>query len=114
MYGTPESVHSVIEWVYNGFLELDDGVLEDAEDVKSRLDHYLDVLELSNVWDIPELRVHIENRILSYAHVFIRVENVSDVSDIAARFNAVDLKRFCNNFIKTNKRVVELVGNFGS
>ena len=108
-YGTSESVRSVIEWVYNGFLELDDGVLEVEDDVKSRLDHYLDVLELSNVWDISELRAHIENRILTYARVFVRVENVTDVYDIASRYNAGSLKEYCENFIDRNKTVVELV-----
>jgi hypothetical protein len=110
-YGTSESVDSVIEWVYNGFLELDDGVLEDLDDVQSRLDHYLDVLELSNVWDIMELRGHIENRILTYANKFIRVENVSDIFNIAARYNAGDLKKFCEDFIETNRDVVDLVEN---
>lgn len=113
-YGTSESVRSVIEWVYNGFLALDDGVLEDLDDVQSRLDHYLDVLELSNVWDIAELRGHIENRILTYPNKFIRVENVSDVFEIATRYNAATLKEFCENFIETNKRVVELVDNSGA
>jgi hypothetical protein len=108
-YGTSESVRSAIEWVYNGFLELDDGVLEDLDDVQNRLDHYLDVLELSNVWDIAELRGHIENRILTYASKFIRVENVSDVSDIATRYNATNLEEFCESFIEKNERVVELV-----
>jgi len=99
--------------VYNGFLELDDGVLEDEDDVKSRLDHYLDILELSNVWDISELRAHIENRILTYGHVFVRVENVSDVHDIANRYNAGRLREYCEDFIERNKRVVELVDNSG-
>jgi hypothetical protein len=112
-YGTSDSVRSVIEWVYNGFLELDDGVLEDEDDVKSRLDHYLDVLELSNVWDISELRAHIVNRILTYAHLFVRVENVTAVYDIAGRYNAGSLKEYCERFIEQNKRVVELVDNSG-
>jgi hypothetical protein len=107
-YGTAESVGSVIEWVYNGYLKLDDGLLPEDE-VTSRLDHYLDILELSNVWDIVALRAHVENRILKYADKFVRVENVSTVMDTAGRYNAKVLKEFCEDFIAKNKRVVELV-----
>jgi hypothetical protein len=107
-YGTAESVGSVIEWVYNGYLKLDDGLLPEDE-VSSRLDHYLDILGLSNVWDIVALRAHVENRILKYADQFIRVENVSNVMDTAGRYNAKVLKEFCEDFIAKNKRVVELV-----
>jgi BTB/POZ domain len=106
---TSDSVHSVIEWVYNGFLTLDDGNLESLDDVQNRLDHYLDILELSNVWDIPDLKSHVESRILTYAHVFIRVENVSDVFGIASSFNASQLREFCQRFIERNKTVVKLV-----
>ena len=107
-YGTPDSVGSVIEWVYNGFLKLDDGALPEDE-VNNRLDHYLAILELSNVWDITALRAHIENRILNYADKFIRVENVSAVLDLAERYEAIDLMDFCENFMEKNRRVVELV-----
>jgi len=107
-YGTADSVSSVIEWVYNGYLRLDDGLLPEDELI-SRLDHYLDILELSDVWDITALRAHVENRILKYADKFIRVENVSDVFKTARRYNANDLKEFCEDFIGKNKRVVELV-----
>lgn len=107
-YGTSDSVGSTIEWVYNGYLKLDDGLLPEDE-VPNRLEHYLDILELSNVWDITALRAHIENRILKYANKFIRVENVSAVLDMAERYNANDLKIFCVDFIEKNKRVVELV-----
>ena len=109
-YGTADSVGSVIEWVYNGYLKLDDGLLPEDE-VPGRLQHYLSILELTNVWDIPALRVHIENRILKYAGKFIRVENVSVVLDMAKDYNANDLEEFCEDFIDKNKRVVELVEN---
>lgn len=110
-YGTSDSVRSVIEWVYNGFLTLDDGNLENLDVIQNRLEHYLDVLELSHVWDMPELGSHIESRILTYAQEFIRVENVSGVSDIAARYNASQLAEYCLDFIAKNKMVVELVEN---
>jgi hypothetical protein len=110
-YGTSAGVQSVIQWVYNGVLVLDDGNLQGASnDVENRLDHYLEVLELADMWDIEELRRHVENRILTRASVFIRVENVLNVRDIARRCNANLVVDYCEEYFQKNKDVVELVG----
>jgi BTB/POZ domain len=112
-YGTSASVTSVLEWAYNGFIELDDGMLkkDDLDQVQERLDHYLDCLELGNVWDVPEFRNHVENRILKFADLFIRIENVSVVHEMASRYQAGALKRHCVALISENKDIVNLVDN---
>ena len=110
-YGTSDAVASVLDWVYNGYVELDDGALkeDDLDDVQERLDHYLDCLEISSVWDMPELRSHIENRILRFDRLFIRIENVSVILDLATRFEAEKLKAHCKEVIAANKELVDLV-----
>ena len=112
VYGTSESVKTVIEWVYSGRLSADDSILVDLEVVQKRLDVYLDVLALANVWDMPELTKHIEFRILNTGNSeinFVRVENVSDVLHMARRFNANGLAKHCVDFIEKNKVVIQLV-----
>lgn len=106
---TSSCVQSVLEWVYNGFLFLDDGNLEDDDNVKDRLDHYLDLLHISDMWDIPELRTHVENRILTRSTLFIRIENVADVLKIANEYNSTGLKGFCEDYLEKNRGLVELV-----
>jgi hypothetical protein len=110
-YGTSNSVASFLEWVYHGYIELDDGALkkDDLDQVQARLDHYLDCLEISNVWDVPEFRAHVEKRILRYEGLFIRIENVSDVLDLATRYHAEKLKAYCNEVISANKDLIDLV-----
>ena len=111
--GTYESVGSVLEWVYEGLLTLDDGCLEIAttEVVQARLDHYLDILELSNRWQIRELLEHVENRILACADKFVRVENVKEIGNIAKRYHAAHLEEHCENYISANEKVVALVAS---
>jgi hypothetical protein len=106
---TAGCIQSVLQWVYNGFLFLDDGNLKDEDDIKDRLDHYLDLLHISDMWDIPELRTHVENRILTCSTLFIRIENVADVLKIASEYNATRLKEFCEDYFAKNRGLVELI-----
>jgi hypothetical protein len=99
----------VIEWVYNGFLSLDDGSLDSTEEVGNRLDHYVEILQLAHMWDISELKTHVENRVLSQANIFIRVENVLAVRTLAGQCNANLLSECCEAFYQQNRDIIELV-----
>jgi len=113
LYGTPHVVQSVIDWIYNGFLELDDGELGDENAIEDRLNHYLDVLKLADVWDIPMLRGHIENRLMKQWRKFIRPENVLDIKEIAESYNATGLRQFCDDYIEKNSTTVKEVAEQG-
>jgi hypothetical protein len=92
---------------------MDDGMLkkDDVDQVRERLDHYIDCLELGNAWDIPEFRSHVENRILKFADLFVRIENVSSVHELSSRYHAEALKGHCLLLISANKDIVNLVDN---
>jgi hypothetical protein len=54
---TEEIVPSVIEWVNNGHLEVDDRILaNDVESINRCLDRYLNVLRPAHLWDIQLLK----------------------------------------------------------
>jgi len=110
-YGTAESVTLVIEWVYSGSISLDDATLVESKDIAARLDLYLDTLQLADVWDIPLLRTHVENRILVATRLFIRPENVQGVRDRAKEYNASALFKHCVETFQGNKDVVERVAD---
>ena len=107
-YANAESVFAVLEWVYNGDINVDDTHLENNE-VVTRLDHYLDILQLSDVWDIPLLRTHIENRIIRNAVNFIRIENVREVGELTKGFNAQHVEEYCQQFCNMNRHIVEII-----
>ena len=109
LYGTAESVASVIEWVYDASLNLDDDNLRDLDAVKARLDHYFDILQLAEVWGIPLLRSHVENRVLRHKEVFIRPENVRGVGERAKDCEAAEIVRYCQTYLESNGHVVKVV-----
>jgi hypothetical protein len=108
-YGGAEAVQSVVEWTYNGFLELDDGDFPNDAEVEERLNHYLDVLKLADMWDIPELRVHVENRVMQGGKIFIRPENVTSVKEIVRGYQAGSLVGYCDTYIGRNQEAVKAV-----
>jgi hypothetical protein len=108
-YGGAKAVNSVVEWTYNGFLELDDGEFQNDDGIEDRLNHYLDVLKLADMWDIPELRVHIENRVMQGGKVFIRPENVTPVKELATEYHANGLIEYCDAYIAKNLDAVKVV-----
>ena len=107
-YANAESVSAVLEWVYNGDINVDDTNLGNNE-VVTRLDHYLDILQLSDVWDIPLLRTHVENRIIRNAVNFIRIENVREVGEQTKGFNAHHIEEYCRQFCYMNRHIVEII-----
>lgn len=107
-YATAESVASVIEWIYTGSLELNEKA-ENTETVEKRLDGYLDIIQLADVWDIPGLKELVEDRILQKAREFIRVENVRPVLDLAKQYNAKQLERYCQEVFNMNKDIVQVI-----
>lgn len=108
-YGGFEAVQAFVEWTYNGFLELDDGAFPDETAIEERLNHYLDVLKLADMWDIPELRVHIENRIMQGGKIFIRPENVKQISELATEYRADELVKYCGTYTARNQEAVNAV-----
>ena len=108
-YANAECVSSVLDWVYSGVLSLDDTNLVTGEDITTRLDQYLDLLQLTDIWDIPKLKVVIEDRIVQKAYQFIRIENVNDIHDLAKRFNASHVESYCMEFCQMNKHIVEVI-----
>ena len=109
LYGTAESVASVIEWVYEASVNLDDDNLTEVDKVKARLDHYFDILQLADVWGIPLLRSHVENRVLNQKKVFIRPENVRGVYERANDCEAGRIAEYCQTYMEDNERVVKVV-----
>jgi BTB/POZ domain len=109
-YATPASVQAVIDWIYKGDLGLDDRTLTDTDDsVYERLDHYMEILKLADRWDITLLKKHVENRILSKADLFIRIEIVRGVRELASQCNASELEEHCRKFEDLNKMAVDRV-----
>jgi len=108
-YGSAESVGLVIEWVYNGALSLDDETLFEGEAIVARLDLYLDTLQLADVWDIPGLRTHVENRILGKSKLFIGPDNLQGVRDRAEEYNASEVFKYCVKVYERYKPIVEKV-----
>ena len=100
---------SVIEWVYDASLNLDDHSLTDVDAVKARLDHYFDILQLAEVWGIPLLRSHVENRVLKQKEVFIRPENLRGVYERANDCSAERIAEYCRSYLNDNRRIVEVV-----
>lgn len=106
-YATARSVAMVLDWLYQGEVSVDDSKLESADSVADRLDLYLEVLQITDVWDIPTLKTHIENRIIRRAREFIRVENVRAVTALVNHYNAKEVAKHCQAFLDLNKEVVE-------
>ena len=105
-YATVQSVASFIGWVYHGHLDIDDDAISDDE--KAHLSLYLDLLQLTEVWSIPLLKINIENRILRNATRFIRIDNVRYVRNIASQCNAKEVEKHCEKYEHINEKVVEL------
>jgi hypothetical protein len=111
-YATADSVATVIQWVYNGRLNIDDtGIMDNDDAVHARMDDYLDVLQLADVWDIPSLKKHIENRILRNAALFIRIENVREVRDVVKQCNAKEVEKHCQKFENLNNEAVSMISS---
>ena len=109
-YATADSVAAVIQWVYNGQLNIHDaGIMDNDDAVHARMDDYLDILQLADVWDIPSLKKHVENRILRNAALFIRIENVREVRDVVKQCNAKEIEKHCEKFENLNKEVVGMI-----
>lgn len=108
-YANAECVSSVLDWVYTGLLSLDDTGLVTGEEITTRLDQYLDLLQLTDIWDIPKLKVVVENRIVQRAYQFIRIENVNDIHDLTKRFNASHVEKYCLEFCQMNKHIVDVI-----
>jgi hypothetical protein len=109
-YATKRSVGAVLDWIYKGGIAIDDDTHFNGNDrVSDRLDLYLEILQLADVWDITTLKTHIENRILRRTDVFIRVENVSAVGEIVNQYNAKEVAKHCKAFVEKNKAVVERI-----
>jgi hypothetical protein len=107
---TSESVSAFVDWVYSGFIDLDDRAIKgDLEKVKARLDVYFDVLRLAKFWEIPLWRVHVENRVLKLKDVFIRPENVRGVNERANDYDAKEIVKYCKEYVQRNESVVENV-----
>ena len=70
-FATPDSVSFVVDWVYSGRLNINDDIANlDIDSVGTRLNLYLDVLQLTDYWDIPLLKVEMENLILQTCRPF--------------------------------------------
>ena len=111
-FATPDSVTFVVDWVYSGCVNINDDIANlDIDSVDRRLNHYLDVLQLTDYWDIPLLKAEMENFILRHAVYFIRVENVRAVGNIAEQCNAAMLLSYCQSFEDSNKEVVEMINS---
>lgn len=108
-YATSRSVATVLDWIYKGEISMNDSNLEGTARVSDHLDFYLEIIELTDVWDIPTLKTHIENRILRRADMFIRIENVSAVSEIVNLYNAKEVGKHCQAFMEINKAVVQRI-----
>ena len=112
LYGTSESVAAFVDWVYNGYLDLNDkDIKDDLEKVKARLDLYFDVLRLADVWEIPLLRVHVENLVLKSKGSFIRPENVQGVYERANDCDAKEIVKYCQEYKQRNESVVKNIEN---
>lgn len=105
------AVRSVINWVYGGSLELENINWNEDCAIEERIELYLDVLQLANMWIIPDLRLHVENHLLRAKSEFIRLENVMGVRDIARIVNAEMLLKYCENYIQGNHTAVEVVAS---
>ena len=109
-YATNRSVATVLDWIYKGRISIDDDTnLNGTDGVSDRLDFYLEVLQLVDVWDITTLKTHIENRIIRRTDIFIRVENVSAVGELVNQYNAKEVAKHCKEFVEKNKTVVERI-----
>lgn len=108
-YASQRSVTAVLDWIYKGEIFTDDTKLEGTESIASRLDLYLEILQLTDVWEIPTLKTHIVNRILNRTNNFIRVENVSAVSELVNQYNAKEVAKHCREFIAKNRAVVDRI-----
>jgi hypothetical protein len=109
-YATNRSVATVLDWIYKGRIAIDDDTnFNGTEAVSDRLDFYLEILQLTDVWDITTLKTHIENRIIRRTDVFIRVENVSAVGELVNQYNAKEVAKHCKEFVEKNKTVVERI-----
>ena len=106
-YGSAESVRQVIEWAYTGVVDLDDGNFKDNVAVSVQLDVYLDILQLADVWDIPKLRTHIENRVLLNSKTFVRPENVDGILERVKEYNAKAVSGYCEEWRRENRGIVE-------
>lgn len=108
---TAESVASVIHWIYNECLDISDTNLANNKEVNLCLNQYLNILRLADIWDIPSLKIHVENRILTKANTFIRVENVRAVRDIAKQCNAREVENQCRKFQRANNAIVDVISS---
>jgi hypothetical protein len=109
-YATNRSVATVLDWIYKGRIAIDDDTNFNGTDgVSDRLDFYLEILQLTDVWDITTLKTHVENRIIRRTDVFIRVENVSAVGELVNQYNAKEVAKHCKEFVEKNKTVVERI-----
>lgn len=107
---TAESVAAVIDWMYNGRLDIDDNQIQTNDDtVHTLLDHYMNILRLADFWDIPLLKKHVENRILCNAKLFIRIDNVREARQIAEESYAMELEKYCLEFEEANKQVMQVM-----
>ena len=114
LYGTAESVAAVIEWVYTGVIELDDRAIEnDVNAIIARLELYFDILQLADVWEIPLLRVHVENRVLEHKKTFIGPETVRAVQERANEYHAQKIVMYCQEYVQINGNKVEIIENDG-
>jgi hypothetical protein len=90
-------------------LTLNDSDLKiNTEAVGTCLDLYLDILQLTDIWDILTLKIHIENCILRNATIFIRIENAQAVGEPVKRYNAKRVEKHWQEFANKNKVHVQL------
>lgn len=76
--------------------------------IADKLDDLLDLLEAANYFDMPDLKVEVENQILIPAKYFIREHNVLGVLNRASDAKAGQVEAYCTRFYKGNKEAVDL------
>lgn len=111
-FATTDSVAAVVDWVYRGSLDIRDNVADlDTDTASMRLNHYMDVLQLTDYWDIPMLKKQMESLILRDAFYFIRVENVRALRSIAEQCNAAEVRTHCERLEDSNKEIVDMINS---
>jgi sacsin len=81
---------------------------DDLSVIADKLDVLLDVLIAADRWVMPDLHAEIQSQVMFGARIFIRVDNVASVKDIADDANAIELREYCDEFALCNAVAVML------
>ena len=106
LLGNAECLQSFLDWLYNGFINLNDGDLKESMDIDARLKHYLELIRLAARWDIPLFKTHVEGRILVRRSQYIRIENVGNVYQLARTYRSERLEKFCKEVCEGNPDIM--------